>query len=192
MKRRCPSISRDDVRDSDEEYVALLCDDMREEMNGAKFCKIKELGRDCLLRYVMRVWSVAKCEVFDVSVVKLNGDVLHVKLPSGRNCNVRALKVEIQEIEGIPIERQDIFVDTGIVDIEEEKRKRDVAFDFDDDYDFDACIKPLSDDTLIEMSCEMVLYVFQPESTWDIESKLIAVSPHKAHLRARSLILTPH
>jgi hypothetical protein len=146
------------VEDDDpfDPYVSLICDDLRYEMGGKKFCKISEITRDTLLRYVFRVHSMVRCEIVVVVVMTLSGDCIEISMARGRRTSsVYALKVEIEENMGVPVSQQ-------------------ILHDASSDDDDDTRGLPLCDEMVVKEMCTVFLTILPPLPLWDVMSPLLA------------------
>ena len=136
-----------------------LCEALRTDMGGRKYCRLQELSRQVLLDYLIAKGDITEVDLLEVTVQTLSGISFEVKLEVGpTTSNVRALKAEIESAEGTPWHRQELF-------------------ELDEDAE-EACQEPLADDWVVEKSCTMALCVNSapPAFEWDSESPLLKAS----------------
>ena len=114
-------------------------------MGGVTLCREEELTRTVLLEFLKSQGAIEEVKgLLEVTVQTMAGASFGVMLEEGggSNSNVRALKAEIEEAEGAPRYRQELFMLVeGVEDGSEE---------------------PLSEDFEIECACTVALCV-KPE-----------------------------
>ena len=94
----------------DKQHVALP-DGLRALMGGRKFCPQEELTREVLLQYLKVKGDIREVEgLLDITVQTMTGKSFDVVLESGSSAKIGLLKSEIEEAEGTPACRQDLFV----------------------------------------------------------------------------------
>lgn len=92
------------------QHVALP-DGLRALMGGRKFCPQEELTRELLLQYLKAEGDIREVEgLLDITVQTMTGKSSDVVLESGSSAQIGLLKSEIEEAEGTPACRQDLFV----------------------------------------------------------------------------------
>ena len=125
------------------QHVALP-DGLRALMGGRKFCPQEELTREVLLQYLKAQGEIREVEgLLDITVQTMTGKSLDVVLESGSTAQIGLLKSEIEEAEGTPACRQDLFV---LREGEEAAAEEGSAV-------------PLADDFVISESCTIALCV---------------------------------
>ena len=93
-------------------YVKLS-DGLKAAMGGRRFCQEHELTRGVLLSYLRSKGEVAAVEgILKVAVQPVSGPSFDVTLAagSGPDSTVRALKAQIEDQQGTPAHRQELFV----------------------------------------------------------------------------------
>ena len=125
------------------QHVALP-DGLRALMGGRKFCPQEELTREVLLQYLKAKGDIREVDgLLDITVQTMTGKSFDVVLESGSTAQIGLLKSEIEEVEGTPACRQDLFVlRVGEAAAEEE-----------------GSAVPVADDFLISDSCTIALCV---------------------------------
>ena len=113
-------------------------------MGGRKFCPQEELTREVLLQYLKAKGDIREVDgLLDITVQTMTGKSFDVVLESGSTARIGLLKSEIEEAEGTPACRQDLFVlRVGEAAALEE-----------------GSAVPLADDFVISESCTMALCV---------------------------------
>ena len=92
------------------QHVALP-DGLRALMGGRKFCPQEELTREVLLQYLKAKGDIREVDrLLDITVQTMTGKSFDVVLESGSSALIGLLKSEIEEVEGTPACRQDLFV----------------------------------------------------------------------------------
>ena len=92
------------------QHVALP-DGLRALMGGRKFCPQEELTREVLLQYLKVKGDIREVDgLLDITVQTMTGKSFDVVLESGSSAQIGLLKSEIEEAEGTPACRQDLFV----------------------------------------------------------------------------------
>ena len=80
-------------------------------MGGRKFRPQEELTREVLLQYLKGKGDIREVEgLLDITVQTMTGKSFDVVLESGSTAQIGLLKSEIEEAEGTPACRQDLFV----------------------------------------------------------------------------------
>ena len=79
-------------------------------MGGCKYCKEEELTREVMLQYLKAKQEIKEVSLVDVTVQTMTGHSFGIVLEAGAGAQVHVLKDEINEAEGIPVQRQDLFV----------------------------------------------------------------------------------
>ena len=126
------------------QHVALP-DGLRALMGGRKFCPQEELTREVLLQYLKVKGDIREVDgLLDITVQTMTGKSFGVVLESGSSAQIGLLKSEIEEAEGTPACRQDLFV---LREGEEAAAAEEGG------------VIPLSDDVLISESCTIALCV---------------------------------
>ena len=125
------------------QHVALP-DGLRALMGGRKFCPQEELTREVLLQYLKSKGDIREVDgLLDITVQTMTGKSFDVVLESGSTAQIGLLKSEIEEAEGTPACRQDLFVlRVGEAAAAEE-----------------GSAVPLADDFMISDSCTIALCV---------------------------------
>ena len=91
--------------------LVKLPEGMRSAMGGRKYCAQDELTREVLLQYLKGKGEIREVAgLVDVTVQTMTGRSFDVVLESGASATVGQLKAEIEEVEGTPVHRQDLFV----------------------------------------------------------------------------------
>ena len=91
--------------------LVKLPEGMRAAMGGRKYCGQDELTREVLLQYLKGTGEVREVAgLVDVTVQTMSGRSFDVVLESGASATVGQLKAEIEEVDGTPVHRQDLFV----------------------------------------------------------------------------------
>ena len=85
--------------------VVQLRPGLRAAMGGRRKCREEELVPLLLAKKRIKV-----VQTFQVTVQTMSGRSFDVVLESGASATVGQLKAEIEEVEGTPIHRQDLFV----------------------------------------------------------------------------------
>ena len=146
MSSRSTSKRRRTEENGEEEetqHVALP-DGLRALMGGRKFCPQEELTREVLLQYLKAKGGIREVDgLLDITVQTMTGKSFDVMLEPGSGAQIGLLKSEIEEAEGTPACRQDLFVlCVGEAAAAEE-----------------GSAVPLADDFLISDSCTIALCV---------------------------------
>ena len=127
-------------------YVRIVGEGLRKLVGGVRFCREEELTRAVLLEFLKLQGAIKKVKgLVEVTVQTMAGASFAVMLEEegGSNSNVRALKAEIEEVEGALRYWQELFMLVeGVEDGSEE---------------------PLSDDFEIGSACTVALCV-KPEA----------------------------
>ena len=135
---------RSEENEEEGQHVALP-DGLRALMGGRKFCPQEELTREVLLQYLKGKGDIREVEgLLDVTVQTMTGKSFDVVLESGSTARIGLLKSEIEEAEGTPACRQDLFV----------LREGEVAA-----AEEEGSAVPLADDFVISDSCTIALCV---------------------------------
>ena len=114
-------------------------------MGGRKYCKEEELTREVMLQYLKAKGDIKEVRLVDVSV-QMTGHSFDIVLEAGAGAQVHVLKDEINEAEGIPVQRQDLFV----LSIKGGKGGQGSG-------------EPLAEDFVIEADCTVALCVASPQ-----------------------------
>ena len=113
-------------------------------MGGRKFCSQEELTREVLLQYLKAKGDIREVDgLLDITVQTMTGKSFGVVLESGTSARIGLLKSEIEEAEGTPACRQDLFV---LREGEEAAAEEGSAV-------------PLADDFMISEPCTIALCV---------------------------------
>ena len=124
------------------QHVALP-DGLRALMGGRKFCPQEELTREVLLQYLKSKGDIREVDgLLDITVQTMTGKSFDVVLESGSTARIGLLKSEIEEAEGTPACRQDLFV----------LREGEAAKE-------EGSAVPLADDFVISETCTIALCV---------------------------------
>ena len=104
---------RQRIEENEEEgtqHVALP-DGLRALVGGRKFCPQEELTREVLLQYLKARGDIREVDgLLDITVQTMTGKSFDVVLECGSTAQIGLLKSEIEEAEGTPACRQDLFV----------------------------------------------------------------------------------
>ena len=135
---------RTEENEEEETQHVALPDGLRALMGGRKFCAQEELTREVLLQYLKAKGDIREVDgLLDITVQTMTGESFGVVLESGSTARIGLLKSEIEEAEGTPACRQDLFVlRVGEAAAEEE-----------------GSAVPLADDFVISDSCTIALCV---------------------------------
>ena len=134
---------RQRTEENEETQHVALPDGLCALMGGRKFCPHGEPMREVLLQYLKAKGDIREVDgLLDVTVQTMTGKSFDVVLESGSTAQIGLLKSEIEEAEGTPACRQDLFV----LRVGEAAAEEGSAI-------------PLADDFLISDSCTIALCV---------------------------------
>ena len=134
---------RQRTEENEETQHVALPGGLRALMGGRKFCPQEELTREVLLQYLKAKGDIREVEgLLDITVQTMTGKSFDVVLESGSRAQIGLLKSEIEEAEGTPACRQDLFV----------LREGEAAAE-------EGSAVPLADGFVISESCTIALLV---------------------------------